>query len=527
MIKKLKYLMVGIAVIALSGCDAPTNNNEVSAAEGSSGLSVIAGSELKDIEPMLANIKENTGVDLKIEYTGTLDGAEAIMSQEKHYDMAWFSHAKYLSLLQADKKLIQGQEKIAISPVIPAVKEGLAKKWGWVNNANIGWADIAAKVKSGEFKYAMTDPTASNSGFSTVMSVQAAFSKKGDAITAQDVDADKLKVFFSGQALTAGSTGFLSQAFLNEQAKLDGIFSYESELLKLNRNPELKEKLVLIYPKEGTVIADYPLILLDKTKQADYQKVVDYLKSAAFQQWMMDNTDRRPVSTEVSTSGQFSNGLLMDMPFPSNIETVNEILLSYLNDNRKPSHSYFVLDESGSMRGQRIDNLKQAMKNLTGDDTSITGKFAKFRNREKITVVTFDSDVLEVTNYAISNDGQDLQKLRSYTDAMEVHGGTAIYTAMKMAYDLAAKDRIAEPNRFYSIVLMTDGENVNGITSADFKSYFRQNYDFTSGIPTFPIIFGEASSQEMKDLATMTGGKDFDSRKSSLAQVFKQIRGYQ
>jgi Ca-activated chloride channel family protein len=189
-------------------------------------LKVLAGSELKDIEPMLEMIKSKTDVQLQMEYIGTLDGAEKLTSQPGLYDIAWFSHAKYLSLLQADKKLIQAQEKIGISPVIPAVKESLAKQWGWINNPEITWSQIAEKVKAGQLNYAMTDPTASNSGFSTVMSVQAAFSNKGDAITAQDVDAEKLKSFFSGHSLTAGSSAFLSESYLQDQAKLGGIFNY-------------------------------------------------------------------------------------------------------------------------------------------------------------------------------------------------------------------------------------------------------------------------------------------------------------
>jgi Ca-activated chloride channel family protein len=46
-------------------------------------------------------------------------------------------------------------------------------------------------------------------------------------------------------------------------------------------------------------------------------------------------------------------------------------------------------------------------------------------------------------------------------------------------------------------------------------------------IPTFAIIFGEASPQELKNIATLTGGQTFDSRNVSLPQVFKVIRGYQ
>jgi Ca-activated chloride channel family protein len=504
-----------------------TPENITTPVSSSTILKVIAGSELKDIEPMLATIKQKTGVQLQMDYLGTLDGAEKIVAQPESYDLAWFSHAKYLSLLQADKKLIQAQEKIGISPVIPAVKESLAKQWGWLDNPVVTWNEIAEKVKAGQFNYAMTDPTASNSGFSTVMSVQAAFSNKGDAITAQDVDAEKLKSFFSGHSLTAGSSAFLSASYLQDQTKLAGIFNYESELLKLNRNPALKEKLVLIYPKEGTVTADYPLILLAKQKAADYQKVVGYLKSAEFQTWMMNNTDRRPVNSAVTLGVQFPKGYLMDLPFPNNIATVNEILFAYLNERRKPSHSFFVLDLSGSMRGQRIVDLKQAMTNLTGDDASITGQFARFRNREKITLITFSTTVMDTREFTIDNEGVVLQEIKRYINGLELGGGTAIFTALQTAYQQAQQARAADPNRFYSIVLMTDGLNRDGMSYESFHEFYLKESDYLGGIRTFPILFGEASSEEMESLAALTEGKVFDSRKSSLAQAFKQIRGYQ
>jgi Ca-activated chloride channel family protein len=514
-------------LLLLSACDNNATDEKTTISDSGNTLKVIAGSELKDIEPMLATIKEKTGVQLQIEYIGTLDGAEKINAQQELYDIAWFSHAKYLSLLQADKKLIQAQEKIAISPVIPAVKESLAKKWGWIDNPNITWTDIANKVKAGQFNYAMTDPTASNSGFSTVMSVQAAFANKGDAITAQDVDAEKLKSFFSGHTLTAGSSGFLSESFLRDQAKLAGIFNYESELLKLNRNPALTEKLVLLYPKEGTVTADYPFILLNKDKAADYQKVVDYLKSTEFQSWMMTNTDRRPVNAEVALGTQFPKGYLMDLPFPNNIATVNEILFAYLNDRRKPSHSFFVLDLSGSMEGDRIDALKLAMNNLTGDDATMTGQFARFRNREKVTIIAFNNAIIETREFTIDKDGAALQEIKQYVTGMQVGGGTAIFNALQTAYEQAKIAKKADPNRFYSIVLMTDGLNQDGISYLDFNTFYAKEADYVAGVRAFPILFGEASTDELQNLATLTGGKVFDSRKSSLAQAFKQIRGYQ
>jgi Ca-activated chloride channel family protein len=242
---------------------------------------------------------------------------------------------------------------------------------------------------------------------------------------------------------------------------------------------------------------------------------------------MMTNTDRRPVNAEVALGTQFPKGYLMDLPFPNNIATVNEILFAYLNDRRKPSHSFFVLDLSGSMEGERIAALKQAMNNLTGDDASITGQFARFRNREEITIIAFNNAIIETREFTIDKDGAALQEIKQYVTGMQVGGGTAIFSALQTAYQQATIAKKADPNRFYSIVLMTDGLNQDGISYSDFNSFYSKEADTLAGIRAFPILFGEANSDELQNLATLTGGKMFDSRKSSLAQAFKQIRGYQ
>src|SRR5262249_57722667 len=61
-------------------------------------LRVLAGSELKDVEPLLGDLRTATGVPLKLDYTGTLDGAERLTNGQR-YDLAWFSSARYLTLL--------------------------------------------------------------------------------------------------------------------------------------------------------------------------------------------------------------------------------------------------------------------------------------------------------------------------------------------------------------------------------------------------------------------------------------------
>lgn len=110
---------------------------------------------------------------------------------------------------------------------------------------------------------------------------------------------------------------------------------------------------------------------------------------------------------------------------------------------------------------------------------------------------------------------------------MSTEGGTAIFSATQRAYRAAAERRLEEPGRFYSIVIMTDGANNNGISAEEFVSWCAQLPATDKGIRIFPVLFGEAKPGELQRLAELTGGRTFDSRKSSLPAIFKEIRGYQ
>jgi Ca-activated chloride channel family protein len=409
------------------------------------------------------------------------------------------------------------------------VKEDKARAWGWVDNPELTWQEIAQKAASGELKYAMTNPASSNSGFTSLMGVAAAFSGSADALGADDVErvSDDLQAFFAGQALTSGSSGWLAESYVKEQDRLDGIINYESVLLGLNKGRELREKLYLVYPKEGIVTADYPIMLINKDKREAYNRLVEYLLSEDFQRRMMEETVRRPVNPQVKASDEFPSQLLVELPFPNSREVIDQLIFSYLDEQRVPSHAFFVLDVSGSMKGDSLRQLQQAMLNLTGQDTSITGQFARFRDRERITVITFNDEVQGIRQFDVAIDDQaTLQPIRDHVESLEAQGGTAIYSALYQAYEMATAARREDPNRYYSIVLMSDGQNRDGISSRQFFRYYDSLPDGVD-IRTFPIVFGSADEEAMAEIADKTGGRLFHAKSESLSLVFKQIRGYQ
>src|SRR5262249_34824846 len=127
----------------------------------------------------------------------------------------------------------------------------------------------------------------------------------------------------------------------------------------------------------------------------------------------------------------------------------------------------------------------------------------------------------------VSSSSPDLAGVRRYVDGLRAGSSTAIYDALIRAYGDAPTAQAAEPDRFYSVVVLNDGENNTGNDANGFKRFYNSQPDAVKAIPTFAIIFGEASPQALTDVANTTGGQVFDSRNVSLPAVFKVIRGYQ
>jgi Ca-activated chloride channel family protein len=258
--------------------------------------------------------------------------------------------------------------------------------------------------------------------------------------------------------------------------------------------------------------------------------VVAYLRGVEFQQAMATSTLRRPVNPDVQIPDAPAEPLV-ELAFPAKLSVVDAILAAFDNHLRLPTDSSFVLDQSGSMGGNRIQELKTAMLGLSGADASISGRFARFRNRERIFLLPFNDSFGSLQRFDMGDSAKDnqatLATLSARVSELSANGGTAIFSATQQAYTESATRRRAEPARFYSIVLMTDGANNNGISAEQFTAWYKQLPVQDQGIKIFPVLFGEANPVELQRLAELTGGRAFDGRKNSLQAIFKEIRGYQ
>jgi len=522
--------VTAVVVLALPGsCKKAAKKSESKPSANS--FAILAGSELKDIESGLKeNIRSATGLDLAFTYSGTLDAVDRI-SAGGAFDALWVSHGKYLAMNDALKGRIVAQEKTMLSPVLLGLKASKAHELGW-DATEPTWKEIADAAEAGKFTFGMTNPTSSNTGLTAIIGLAAALAANPDTLVEADLKNPRLADFFKGQRLTSGSSGWLAETYGRDQSRVDGIINYESVLLSLNASGKLAEPLTLVYPKEGIVTADYPLMLLNSAKRADYDKLVAYLRGKDFQSEMSARTLRRPVNPDAVMASAIPKRTLIELPFPGQASLISALLDNFLSTVRIPGSSRYLLDLSSSMKGERVDSLKRSMLMLASNASMSSERYAKFQNREEVGIITFASDPAPTVLFQMGStpeqNGRARDRITQFVDRLSAYGGTAIYSAVREALIELAQERIrSREKRYYTVVLMTDGENNRGVSRAEFAEWYKTRGRVVQSIPVFPILFGEGNAKELGELADLTGGRLFDSRSSTLAAVFKEIRGYQ
>jgi Ca-activated chloride channel family protein len=518
-----------LMAVLLSACTpGDSKEQKTGIADGPNVLRVLAGSEIKDMGPVLADLERETGVKMVFEYAGTLEGTQEVAqgSTKGIYDATWFPSNRYLSLLDGGPEAVKSEEKIMKSAVILGVKPDKAAQLGW-DKKNPTWNEILEAVKAGKLKYGMTSPVSSNSGFATLIGAATALSGTGDALTVDNVThvSPSLQELFKGQTLTSGSSGWLAEKFAATPEQ-DAIFNYESVLagMAVEGKP-----LTLITPSDGTVTADYPFSLLSSTtdeKKALYAKARDYLVSDAVQTKIHETTRR---VTKTTSSAQAIT--TFELPFPDRLDVVQSLLTAYLENIKKPSHMVFDIDTSGSMGGARIAELKKALSTMT-QTTGGYNSFIAFQSRETINYIEFSDRIKSDRTFQITEATKEknLSDIQGYINGLNPDGGTAIYDSLEQSYRNALLEKQKDPESFTSIVLFSDGESNRGKDYQQFVSFYNdliRTSPEAKTIPVYAVLFGEVNSKEMKDLSALTNGKLFDATSSSLPSIFKEIRGYQ
>lgn len=494
----------------------------------STTLKITASSELKDLESLVK--AANPNLNLQFTYTGTLDALDTLDSVSgSSADVLWLARSSYLGAYPKAAKKVILSDKTMTSPLVLAVKPQTYDKY-FSSHTKLTWADVAKIVSQNSIGYAMSDPASSNSGYSALLALAYSASAKAESITYKDVNQEVLKKFFKNLRLSAASSGDLAQDFFSaSNTSADILINYESVILSHNRkNPA--SALKIIYPHEGIITADYPIMLVNPKQKEAFYALRDNLRSQDTQNKITQSTLRRPLNNAVrrETSSLFPKQLLIEVPFDFNAELSEELLSGYYNTLKTPASFAFVLDTSGSMKGARWSALQNTMQEILKPSAA---SFSSIRNREQFFLIPFSSQVYAIQFFDAANNKQLAgQSALDIMTQLSPTGGTALYSAAAEALKSLSEQRkrnVAQGkvDYRYSVILLTDGEANEGIDSSTFLE-FAKNPNYAS-IPVHTIKFGDASVSQIQTISGATGGKVFDASTQSLNYVFKQIRAQQ
>lgn len=503
-------------------------------------LRILGSTDLKDMEEVMAEASRATNVKVEISYVGSPVGAQMVAAGQTDgkFDALWFASNAYLPLQPGAIDKVATSTKIMTSPVSFGLDTDVAKRLGW-DRKSPTWAEIARAASAKKFTFGMSDPSVSNAAFSSLANVTAGLSGGGEVLKASQVDAvaPQLRRFFAAQKMTAESASDLADKFLAQAGKPgnpDGIVNYESKLIALNASGKLAKPLTVVIPADGVISADFPFALLNGANpdiKSAYAVLLDWLRSPAGQQLIMDKTNRRPAAPGVKPDPKFGDRVLVELPFPGQRAVLDRLLTSYLNSIRRATQSIYVLDLSGSMKGERIQALRRALISLAGGTRSISSSgYAVFRQRERVTIIGYSSRVRSPKVFTISakNPDKDLAQIRAAARKLDTdNGNTATFSALREAYRLADRQIASNPGALTSVVLMTDGETNRGIKFGEFSAFYRKLPQVTQTVPTFAVKVGPADAKTLGQVAGRTGGRVFTATGVRLTKPFREIRAYQ
>ena len=516
------FIMIAVPGL-LSGRDNDYDDDNV--VYNDKTFSIIASSENRILDESLKKFAKKNHFDLSIKYLDTLDVIDDLNSGNK-YDAILIGNSIWLSLLDTNVVHTSSLRSTSITPVIFGIKESKAKSLGFTDK-KVYTKDILDKVNSGELKFSMANPVTTNSGASAYIEVLYNLAGSPEVLTESHLENENLKnnmrKFFEGIERTSGDEDFLEQSFLN--GDYDAAFTYESSIININKQLEKegKEVLYAVYPVDGVAISDSPFVYIDNKndyKKETFNKIQEYLLSSEGQDILLRNGRRTwygginanaPKDVFNPKWGINTTEYITPVKYPS-MTVIKKALALYQGEFRKPVHVVFCLDYSGSMYGDGIKELKDAMKYiLTSDDISVA-----FNDKDIVDVVPFGTSVM---GYWSTTQGLTLDQILENIEKEELSAATALYPAAIKALQVLSDE---DSNKYVSsVILMTDGY-ANVGTFDELKSTYNK---INKEIPIYSITFGGASETELNQISNLTNGKVFDGR-TNLLLAFKKVRGY-
>lgn len=503
-------------------------------------LSILSGSENEALEPLIQDWAADNNVAVSVTYLGSVDISRELQSGTTAYDAVWPAHSLWIELGDTGKSVAHATS-ILRSPVVLGLRTSIAQRLGWVGRKDITIQDIRDAAARDEFRLSMTSATQSNSGASAYLGFLYAFAGNPDLLTGPMLDDPALQAemrdLLAEVDRSSGSSGWLGTAFQDNPAAFDAMFNYESVVIETNQALVAKgeEPLYLIYPANGLAVSDSPLGFLsrnDPGKEAAFLALQAHLLAPETQGQLsalgrragligLDATNADPRVWNPDWGVDLSRDIA-PIPTPAS-DVIAKALTLYQTELRKPSLTIWVLDVSGSMDGEPLDQLKQAMRLLLDPDAAALNLLQP-SSGDVTVILPFNHQPLAPT-VVVGGTGEDLAAALARVNLLAADGGTDVYLAIDAALGILQPyaDNGSLTEFLPAIVAMTDGASDTGNRDLLFRAL--EGTSWAKDVPIHSIAFGAADTEQLEALSQATVGRMFTAG-DDIAKALRAAKGY-
>ncbi|HNS51710.1 MAG TPA: substrate-binding and VWA domain-containing protein [Anaerolineae bacterium] len=421
--------------------------------------------------------------------------------------------------------------RYAVSPVVIAMWESKAREMGWPQNP-VSWQDLLSRAQADpSFRWSHPSTSAA-SGVLAVLAEFYAAAGKTRGLTIEDVKLQANLDYVAALEKTVryygegDETALVERALSEGAAFLDAFVVQEQMVVYFNQARQGQERLVALYPAEGTLWQDHPLALLETAALTTYQRQAfarfqDYLLSAEAQKLILDH-GYRPSDYTIPHDGPGSPITAENGADPAEPQTTLQVpgasVISVVRDvwwyTKRHANVYLVADRSGSMSSE--DKLPQAKLAFSTFLDQIQG------DSERVGLITFSSFV--ETTVPIAELGSNRTALQMAIGQLEAGGDTALLDAVDEAY--RQLQAYGDTERINAIVVMTDGKENASYTSLR-GLVTELSRSSSVEVLVFCVAYGDDADMEMlQAIAEPSGGRALRGDPETIQSLYKILSQY-